>query len=518
MKTNGTIQLFPFVRLVIALVIGILIAETFSLESILGSVLLLVFFLAIALLCRSHPILQSVFVLFCVLGIGMVVTVRSHKEMDVALPEHEVSYDAVVVSAPERHGKTIRFDMVVVLADDVYRVKASMRDDERSRSLKVGDGIVATSLLHKPTRDEGSSFDYAKYLLRHRFVATTFINSDRWDPEIVSLGKLSSVDRTRIWFLHLRDLLLRHSVALVNNEEQMAVVAAISLGDKTKLDASTKRMYADVGASHVLALSGLHLSILCALFYVFGVSRKRHSFVLTLVLIITVWAFVVLVGMSVSVVRSALMLTVCSLAGISNRRSITLNTLAFTAFVLLLFNPMTLYDVGFQLSFLAVASIIMFYKPIYGLLSVRSFYVKWKRKSRLFSLLFDKIWQLSCVSLSAQIGVMPLIAYYFHQLPKYFLLSNLIVIPLVMLVLYLSIMLFLTLWSTPVSSVIGDILSKVVEVQNDALSFVSTLPASNIRDIHITPLQVILLYFIILSLYAIFCKFRAGKSLVEVFD
>ena len=111
---------------------------------------------------------------------------------------------------------------------------------------------------------------------------------------------------------------------------------------------------------------------------------------------------------------------------------------------------------------------------------------------------------------------MPLIAYYFHQLPKYFLLSNLIVIPLVMLVLYLSIMLFLTLWSTPVSSVIGDILSKVVEVQNDALSFVSTLPASNIRDIHITPLQVILLYFIILSVYAIFCKFRAGKSLTII--
>ena len=467
---------------------------------------------------RHHPILQSVFVLFCVFGIGLVVTVRSHKEMNIALPDHEVNYEAVVVSTPEEHEKTIRFDMVVVSADHPFRVKASMRVDGRSRSLKVGDGMVVTSLLQKPVLNKESSFDYAKYMLRHRFVAITFISSDHWNPSIVSLGNLSYVERTRIWFLHLREILLKHSVPLIHGESQMAVVAAMALGDKTRIDASTKRIYAEAGASHVLALSGLHLSILCALFYVFGAKRKRQSLVMTLLLITTVWAFVVLVGMPVSVVRAAVMLTVCSLVGMLNQRSITLNTLAFTAVVLLLFNPMTLYDVGFQLSFLAVAAIILFYKPIYGLLSGLSLYSRWKRKSRLFRFSVDKIWQLSCISLSAQIGVMPLIAYYFHQLPKYFLLSNLIVIPLAMLILYLSIILFLTLWSTPVASVIGDVLSRVVELQGDALLFISSLPGSNIREIYITPFQVFLIYFILLAIYTIVRKFRVGKSMVEVFS
>ena len=110
---------------------------------------------------------------------------------------------------------------------------------------------------------------------------------------------------------------------------------------------------------------------------------------------------------------------------------------------------------------------------------------------------------------------MPLVAYYFHQLPKYFLLSNLIVVPLAMLILYLALLLFITLWTTPVSSLIGNVLSSCVQFLNDSLSFVSSLPSSQVEHINITPVHVFLFYFIVVIVYALIRRFRVGHPLVE---
>lgn len=514
MKTNSTTHFSPYVGLTIALAVGICLADLLSIGRLWQVVLLLGLMLSLAVWCR-RSLLQSLFVLGSVALVGFILMTHANKKMSKGLPEEALSYECVIASQPEVGEKTLRFDLLVVSSEEPYRIRATLVNDERSRLLKVGQGLKVRSELKRPTTEHHGTFDYARYLALHKIVGTTFISQEAWQTSPVSLDRLSRLERLKLFFLRVRGSLLEHSEALLKTSEQMAVVAAMVLGDKTRLSPHTKDVYSQTGASHVLALSGLHLSILCALFFVFGSGRRRFSFFKVIVLVSTVWAFVLLVGMPVSVVRAAVMLTVCSLVGLLRRKSFSLNVLAITAFYILLLNPMSLFDVGFQMSFLSVAAILMFYKPLYGLLSFVPFYSRWKREKRWFRLTVDRIWQLTCVSLSAQVGVMPLVAYYFHQLPKYFLLSNLIVVPLAMLILYLALLLFITLWTTPVSSLIGNVLSSCVQFLNDSLSFVSSLPSSQVEHINITPVHVFLFYFIVVIVYALIRRFRVGHPLVE---
>lgn len=514
MKTNDTLQLYPSVGLTIALAVGIFLGDSLPIGKLWLGIILLGISLIVTILCR-HSVFQSILILVSVSLVGFILITHDHKKMDISLPNNEVSYECVIASQPDENEKTICFDLLVVNSDEPYRIRATIVKDERSQKLKVGQGLTVRSVLTRPKTEQNRSFDYARYLTIHKVVGTTFIRGDAWQTVPVSLTGLSRLERSKLYFLRLRASLLERSEALLKTSEQMAVVSAMVLGDKTRLDAQTKEIYAKTGASHVLALSGLHLSILCALFFIFSSGRRRFSFFKVIVLVSTVWAFVLLVGMPVSVVRAAVMLSVCCLVGLLRRKSFSMNVLAFTAFCLLLFNPMSLFDVGFQMSFLSVAAILMFYRPLYSLLSILPFYKRWKSTKRWFRFTVDKIWQLMCVSLSAQVGVMPIVAYYFHQLPKYFLLSNLIVVPLAMLILYLALLLFITLWTPPISTWIGQVLSSSVQMLNDSLSFVSSLPSSQVEHIDITPVHVFLFYLIIFAVYALIRRFRVGQPLVE---
>ena len=169
----------------------------------------------------------------------------------------------------------------------------------------------------------------------------------------------SRLDRTRLFFLQQRSRLLSHLNAQGGGDEAYAVVAAMTLGDKSALTKDLREVYSVTGASHVLALSGLHLGIIYALLSLFTVGRRWQVATQALV-IVSIWAFVFLVGMPVSVVRAAIMLTVYALMSLGHRDRMSLNVLAFTAILILLFHPRSLYDVSFQLSFAAVASILLF--------------------------------------------------------------------------------------------------------------------------------------------------------------
>ena len=151
-------------------------------------------------------------------------------------------------------------------------------------------------------------------------------------------------------------------------------------------------------------------------------------------ILITMWSYVVLVGMSPSVVRAAIMMTVYSLLSLQNRNRSSLNALAFTAIIMLVADPMILFNISFQLSFVAVAFILLYQGRIYSLIPSSSHpIIKW-------------CWSFLSVSLAAQLGVAPLTAYYFHQVPSYFLLSSLVVMVFTPLIIYLSLLFFLLMW------------------------------------------------------------------------
>ena len=304
------------------------------------------------------------------------------------------------------------------------------------------------------------------------------------DLSKVDDGEPSRIERTQQYFLHQRTVLLQRFESSGLSDDQYAVVAAMALGDKSALTHKLKDTYSKTGASHILALSGLHLGIIYALLSMLVVGR-RWQLLTQVAIILSIWAFVFLVGMSASVVRSAVMLTVYALLAIGHRQKMSVNTLAFTAIIMLLISPQALFDVGFQMSFMAVFSILLFVPLFY-----RPFSAEYLMTHRIISWL----WGMIAVSIAAQIGVAPLIAYYFGRFSCYFLLTNFIVIPAATLILYLSL-------GTLLIPSIGVALAGIVGLLNTTLLYIATIPGATIEGLHPSVMLTASIYGIIFSAY-----------------
>ena len=293
----------------------------------------------------------------------------------------------------------------------------------------------------------------------------------------------------RLTFLKYRSRLLERISAKGTDADAYAVVAAMALGDKSALTQELKDVYSVTGASHVLALSGLHLGIIYSLLSLF-VFRRRWQVLSQLVIILSVWAFVFLVGISTSVVRSAVMLSVYALLSLGHRDRMSVNTWAFPAIVMLVVSPMSLFDVGFQMSYMAVLSILLFVP-----LLERVFTAEYLMSHRVVRWL----WGMVTVSLSAQIGTAPLIAYYFGRFSCYFLLTNFIVIPAAMLILYLSLVVLLV-------PLLANLLYTIVAALNSLLAQIAAIPGASIENLHPTKIQTTMIYLIIVAVYLLAVK------------
>ena len=300
---------------------------------------------------------------------------------------------------------------------------------------------------------------------------------------------VSRLDRSKTYFLERRAKLLDRLSESGVDGSAYAVVAAMALGDKSQLTRELKDAYAISGASHILALSGLHLGIIYTLLSLL-LSRRRWQVTTQVVIIVSIWLFVFLVGLSASVVRSAVMVTVYALLSLGHRDKLSVNTLAFAAIVMLLFNPLSLFDVGFQLSFMAVLAILLFY-PLFENL--------WSQPFLLDHRVFRWLWTMLAVSCAAQIGVAPLIAYYFGRFSCYFLLANLVVVPAAALILYLSLSVLLI-------PSLAYLLIYIVDTLNQLLVSIAALPGASIEGLHPTPLQVWMVYVIIGAVYLLLIR------------
>ena len=302
-------------------------------------------------------------------------------------------------------------------------------------------------------------------------------------------SSVSRLDRSKTYFLAQRAKLLDRLSESGVDGSVYAVVAAMTLGDKSQLTKELRDTYAVSGASHILALSGLHLGIIYTLLSLL-LSRRRWQVISQVVIIVCIWLFVFLVGMSASVVRSAVMITVYALLSLGHRDKMSVNTLAFAAIVMLLFNPKSLFDVGFQLSFMAVLAILLFY-PLFE--SV------WSQQFLFGHRLFRWLWTTLAVSCAAQIGVAPLIAYYFGRFSCYFLLTNLVVVPAATLILYLSLLVLLI-------PSLAYLLIYIVDALNQLLLWITMLPGASIEGLHPTLLQVWMTYVIIGTVYGLLIR------------
>ena len=292
------------------------------------------------------------------------------------------------------------------------------------------------------------------------------------------------VGRSRLFFLKQREKLLERYRQQGLEDDAYALVAAMTLGDKTAIDKDLRQTYNISGAAHVLALSGLHMGIIYAALTLLTFGRRRRIVTQALI-VIALWAFVFLVGMPASAVRAAAMLSLYALLTLGYREKASINALAFTALVMLSISPYTLFDVGFQMSFLAVLSILV-WTPIMSDWVSPALQRRWPP--------LRWAWGLTAVTLAAQLGVAPLIAYYFGRISTYFLLSSFVAIPAVTVIVWLALATLLVPGLTPV-------LTAVTNGLNACLDAISRLPGANIEGLHPTLLQVCLTYVLILCVY-----------------
>lgn len=469
----------PLLRLAVCLMAGIVIGNNVEAGHWLLPVLAGV--VVLALLLWKKALLQSVAIAVCFVLLGWLLTARQKESLRVQWPEEEVKYEAVVLSEPQEKPKTMAVDIMLVKSGQ--KLKGYFYKDERSRGLRIGDGLSIQSRIRENSNWHRGAFDYRRYLEIHGFTGSTFVSSWKWQKVRVSLEGLSRLERTKLYFLRLRTRLLKRLAVDESSGDQYAVVAAMALGDKSALTKELKEVYAVTGASHVLALSGLHLGIIYTLLSLLIIGR-RWQMVSQMLIVLCIWAFVFLVGMSTSVVRSATMLTVYALLSLGYRDKMTVNTLAFTAIVMLMVHPLSLYDVGFQMSFMAVLAILVFMPLLEGLFPTEYLLthqsVRW-------------LWSMVAVSVSAQIGVAPLIAYYFGRFSTFFLLTNFIVIPAATLILWLSpvVLLFPSL---------AYLLLYIVKCLNTVLGQMAAWPGASIEALHPTVLQTVMIYVVILCI------------------
>ena len=329
-----------------------------------------------------------------------------------------------------------------------------------------------------------NQFDFRRYMSYQGIYESSYIKSE----ELIFLNRNDG-----FFLLSYAERLRKESLKLLKRSgvqnEQFAVASALLLGQRDYLDAETVEAYSNAGAMHVLAVSGLHVGILyLVLNFILGfLDRWKKGTVLKcIILLSSLWLYAMITGLSPSVLRATIMFSFVILAIAVNRKSNIYNTIAASGLLLLLVDPFLLFHVGFQLSYLAVLGIIYFQPKIYRI-------VHFKNK------VLNYVWQITTVSIAAQIATFPICIYYFHQFPVYFLLSNLIVIPFAAIIFVLGIFSIATGFSVTLSGYFGYLLNDVIWLLNGGVKAINKLPFSVADGLVISLFACCLLYFCILT-------------------
>lgn len=367
-----------------------------------------------------------------------------------------------------------------------------LQKDSIAAKIKYGDVLLVSAAL-QPLRDvqNPAQFDYKQFLIFHQITRQAYIPSGNFIQTGVNKGNyfLKKISTAREYML---DVLRKHNF----EGDEFAVAAALLLGYKDELDPVTMRAYSGAGAMHVLAVSGLHVGILyaVALLLLGFLDKVKHGNILkTILLLLFLYGYAALTGFSPSVLRATVMFTFVILSKPLRLFTSIYNTLAASAVLLLAVNPYLIMQVGFQLSYLAVLGIVAIQPPLAAL---------WQPENKIISW----AWEITCVSVAAQIATAPLGFLYFHQFPVYFMFSNLIVIPAATIILYLGFATLVFSFFEPLCSWLAYLLKGIVLLLNKTVSITGELPYSILGGIDISVFETWLFYAAIFALFIFFTK------------
>lgn len=369
-------------------------------------------------------------------------------------------------------------------------------------SVREGDLLlVNTKVLSIENKGNPGEFDAESYWKNKGITKFGFVG----DNEFKWVGH-SKVALLKSWVSGIRSSLAEHIDNYFEGDIR-GIIKAILLGDKTDLSIESRNSFSKAGAMHVLAVSGLHVGIVMyLLLFVFSRFPRLFSRRLALVLTICiVWIYALITGLSPSVTRAALMFTILISGQVLSRQTNSINILFFSAFVMLLFDPNLLFDLGFQLSYLAVLGILLLHRPIVKMIYIPN---KW----------LLKIWEGTAVGIAAQLATFPLILFHFHQFPNYFLLTNLVVMAIAGIILSVGLLFVLSKSITLLTAALSVLLSLVVNAFLFSIQFIETMPASVARGFELSALMVVILYLCLVAIYLVKnFKFKLLVGVVLIF-
>lgn len=365
---------------------------------------------------------------------------------------------------------------------------------------RVGDLLQINSKLKIPDAPKNPlQFNYREYLIRQGIYFTGFAK-----PEDIELVRHSSTRSLIQWSFDVRSKIVQRMEQAGLNGQELAIAGALVIGEEKNLDPEIRSAYAASGAMHVLSVSGLHIGIVYLILkLVLAPLLRKASWKKWLIplIILLLWVYSFITGLSPCVQRAALMFSFVAIGDAFGRRSNIYNMLGASAFLLLLIDPLLMLDVGFQLSYLALLGIVLLQQPVTQLIYVRN---KW----------LYKVWELTAVAIAAQLATGALSIYYFHQFPNYFLLANLLVIPLSFVILVIGVGFIALCWLPYVSELLGWLLKWSVWLLNNSLLELERIPGSVSKGWFISVEDCWFSYFLLASLLA--CILLKSKWFLKV--
>jgi len=387
--------------------------------------------------------------------------------------------NATIISGLDTNGAWIRKDIKIMLY---------FKDSSNSTSLGYGD-LILISCIPRPIPEPANPdvFNYSRYLSYRQIYYQGYLEPNQW----TQTGKVSG-NPLRSGAEYCRGKLLDLLRSFQIEGQDFALSTALLIGIKDFLENDTRQEFSHAGAMHVLCVSGLHVGILYVvadkmLFFLKRNRRNRklHQFII----ILFIWTYAYITGLSASVMRAALMFSLIAAARMFKRSSESYNILAVAAFIQLWINPYEIAKVGFQLSYLAVLGIFSFYKPLDSIINPGNKIISW-------------VWSILSVSMAAQLATFPLASFYFNLFPVYFLLTNLFVVPLAAVIIYFALALV-------AAGALGFTIEWLalpfkwsLRLMSGSVQMIQSFPGAVIEPIILLPEQVILIYISIIALFA----------------
>lgn len=490
--------LFKFIstKLCLALIAGVLLGFYLpfglNLSIIVLLACMLVFAFAFMHQKRDGSPLFGVTALLTIIFLGTVLTQLS---LGKNLPTHYSKYDLT-------KDHTLRVKIQEVLKSTSYSdryfadvitldgqnatgtILLNIPIDSISEVLNIDDELLFHSKLqkvHSPLNPH--QFDYQDYLEKNGIYHQIRIEHEHF---IVA----ENTSRTVFGLAHsFRERLISKLKRYDFGEEELSIIQALLLGKRTDISEETYNNYKNAGAVHILAVSGLHVGVLLLIlqFLLQPLERLRNGKTLKLLVIISLlWSFAFIAGLSPSIIRAVTMFSFLAYAMHLNRPTNTFNVIALSMFFILLVKPLFLFQVGFQMSYAAVFAIVWIYPKLQ-----RFWYPK--------NIIIRKGWQLISVSIAAQLGVLPISLFYFHQFPALFFISNLVVVPFLGVVLGGGILVLLLTAMDWLPQYLVILYNALIKGMNLVIQWVAQQEAFVFRAISFDEVQLILAYVIIFA-------------------